>query len=301
MSQNSTVEYLEALQYAILSAQHAESRAFDVTNLSIQELVDCDTKYDQGCIGGNPVMAFPYIHKWGLVSRDNYPYIGFKQKCHKQRRKNPIAYTQSWGLIKAKNEQFMKTMLRNFGPISVGINGSDKSFLHYKGGIYDNISCKMRPNHAMLIVGYGEEINEDGLKRLYWIARNSWGRHWGEQGFMRVRRMDEKHNNGVCGISRNPSIALGASLLGSHEFVESWTQNTNLELIKSKNVSATPVGHYSLEGNASAKKENDPLAAFEPSTYDRYYIAAIPIAAFESHQQLHLTNKPESSLVIRNS
>lgn len=163
LSQNSTVENLDALQYAILSAQNAESRAFDDTNLSVQELVDCDTKYDQGCTGGNPVMSFPYIHKWGLVSRDDYPYIGFKQKCRKGKRKNPIAYAQSWGLIKAKDEQCMKTMLRNFGPIAVGINGSDKSFLHYKGGIYDSTTCKMRPNHAMLIVGYGEEINEDGL------------------------------------------------------------------------------------------------------------------------------------------
>jgi len=38
--------------------------------------------------------------------------------------------------------------------------------------------------HDISIVGYG--VTDDGQK--YWTVRNSWGSHWGEDGFFRVCR-----------------------------------------------------------------------------------------------------------------
>jgi hypothetical protein len=66
----------------------------------------------------------------------------------------------------------------------------------------------------VVIVGYGEEevTNQVGDTETirYWIARNSWGASWGENGFVRVKRgSGEKGVPGVCGIARSPSVALG--------------------------------------------------------------------------------------------
>jgi len=62
----------------------------------------------------------------------------------------------------------------------------------------------------MLIVGYGQEKSKDGTVQKYWIARNSWGSGWGENGYVRVARAGgRKGHKGVCGIARSPSVALG--------------------------------------------------------------------------------------------
>lgn len=58
-------------------------------------------------------------------------------------------------------------------PISVGIDGSSLDFQLYAGVIkvVYNGDCSADPNdidHAVLIVGYGSEGDED-----YWIVKNS--------------------------------------------------------------------------------------------------------------------------------
>lgn len=66
------------------------------------------------------------------------------------------------------------------------------SFNLYGGGIFlrnaeiieiDNQWTKDHGGHAIRIVGWGEE---DGVK--YWLVANSWGREWGEQGWIRIAR-----------------------------------------------------------------------------------------------------------------
>lgn len=150
------------LNQAVHKAQQIESKAINLAKLSIQELIDCDTKHNQGCIGGNPVMAFPYIHKHGLVSSNDYPYDGVQNKKCLDDDLPPIATTNSWGVLKAKDESTVEYALRHLGPISVGFNGGDKAFLLYSGGIFDSKLCSNHPNHAMLITGYGEEEDING-------------------------------------------------------------------------------------------------------------------------------------------
>lgn len=40
-------------------------------------------------------------------------------------------------------------------------------------------------NHAAILVGYGVDRQSNVS---YWLIRNSWGRDWGEGGYIRIER-----------------------------------------------------------------------------------------------------------------
>jgi len=68
------------------------------------------------------------------------------------------------------------------GPIACGI-AVPQALDDYTGGIYCDDSGDMEIVHDISIIGYGEEDGQN-----YWLVRNSWGTHWGEDGFFRVCR-----------------------------------------------------------------------------------------------------------------
>lgn len=50
----------------------------------------------------------------------------------------------------------------------------------------------MKPNHAVLIVGWGTEEVDDSIDSTenliqYWIVKNSWSTKWGEGGFAKIQ------------------------------------------------------------------------------------------------------------------
>ena len=79
-------------------------------------------------------------------------------------------------------EQNMLQEIYQRGPIACGI-AVPQALEDYTGGIYCDDTGNMDIVHDISVVGYGEE---DGQK--FWLVRNSWGTHWGEEGFFRVCR-----------------------------------------------------------------------------------------------------------------
>lgn len=68
------------------------------------------------------------------------------------------------------------------GPIACSIAATE-NLEEYKGGILNDTTPVKETNHAVSIVGFGED---NGVK--YWTIRNSWGANWGEDGFFRIVR-----------------------------------------------------------------------------------------------------------------
>jgi len=68
------------------------------------------------------------------------------------------------------------------GPIACGVAVPD-ALEAYTGGIFNDKTGNVNIVHDISVVGYGVE---NGVK--YWTVRNSWGTHFGEDGFFRVIR-----------------------------------------------------------------------------------------------------------------
>lgn len=79
-------------------------------------------------------------------------------------------------------ELAMMNEIMNRGPISCAV-ADPQSLIDYTYGIYFDETGRTSEDHEISVVGWGEE---NGVK--FWRVRNSWGSHWGEEGFFRVVR-----------------------------------------------------------------------------------------------------------------
>ncbi|XP_057747832.1 cysteine proteinase EP-B 2-like [Arachis stenosperma] len=172
----------------------------NLLSLSEQQLVDCATVTNNGCGGYDKDKAFEYIANQGLRSEADYPYMATDGMCDSQNVK-PVARISGYSDITPNNEQEMLRVVAT-QPISVSIEASGQAFQFYKQGVF-NGECGYTLNHAVNIIGYGQDTN--GNK--YWLVRNSWGTTWGENGYMRILR-EGGYPQGLCGIAMRPSYPI---------------------------------------------------------------------------------------------
>ncbi|XP_049398580.1 cysteine protease XCP1-like [Solanum stenotomum] len=171
----------------------------NLTSLSEQELIDCDTKYNSGCNGGLMDYAFQFIvSQGGLHKEDDYPYLMEEGTCDEKREESEVVTIDGYHDVPANDEQSLLKALAN-QPLSVAIEASGRDFQFYKGGVFDG-HCGTALDHGVAAVGYGSTKGLD-----YIIVKNSWGAKWGEKGFIRMKRNIGKAE-GLCGIYKMASF-----------------------------------------------------------------------------------------------
>ncbi|CAH9077934.1 unnamed protein product [Cuscuta epithymum] len=170
-------------------------------SLSEQELLDCDNPDNQGCDGGFKENAYNFIIKnGGIETEADYPYTGHQGRCNQATKKGKVVTIDGYDYVPAKNEKALQEAVAA-QPVSISIDATGRDIQHYESGIFTG-SCGVDLEHAMTVVGYGQEHGID-----YWIVKNSWGTHWGEKGYMRMQR-NIKDPNGLCGIAIDPSYPI---------------------------------------------------------------------------------------------
>ncbi|KAL3377141.1 hypothetical protein AABB24_003513 [Solanum stoloniferum] len=186
------------------SAVAAIEGAYQIANneqisLSEQQLIDCSTQ-NYGCKGGLMTNAYNFLlqnNVEGITTESNYPYEETQSICSTELQSAAVTIS-GYEVVPASESALLQAVANQ--PISVGV-AANEEFHFYGGGIYEG-SCSPKLNHAVTVIGYGTS-EEDGTK--YWIVKNSWGRSWGEEGYMRIVR-DVGVDGGHCGIAKIASF-----------------------------------------------------------------------------------------------
>jgi cathepsin L len=176
-----------------LEGQHF-AKTKSLVSLSEQNLVDCSRKQgNMGCNGGLMDYAFEYIKvNNGIDTEPSYPYQASDHPC-RFKAADVGATDTGFVDITSKDENALQQAVATVGPISVAIDASHASFQLYKRGVYHEARCSQTQlDHGVLAVGYGVEGSTD-----YWLVKNSWGKSWGEEGYIMMTR----NKNNQCGIA----------------------------------------------------------------------------------------------------
>ncbi|XP_069752012.1 tubulointerstitial nephritis antigen-like isoform X1 [Narcine bancroftii] len=183
--------------------------------LSPQNLISCNRHRQQGCHGGRIDGAWWYLRRRGVVSDGCYPFSNsdsrsrcmmFTRSAGRGKRQatmpcpntsshtNQIYQTTPPYRLSSNEKEVMKELIEN-GPVQALMEVHEDFFV-YKSGVYRHTPVmaekpekfRRHGTHSVKITGWGEEQGYDGQVHHYWIAANSWGRSWGENGYFKIAR-----------------------------------------------------------------------------------------------------------------
>ncbi len=158
--------------------------------VSPQDLLACAPT--GSCKGGAAGNAFAYFKTTGVLSEDCLPYVSgtshTEGTCPSRCQNGaPMKRYKCKDQIVAKGPAEIKATILQSGPVesAFGVYGD---FFTYKTGIYHHVTGDHVGGHAVKTVGWG---SEGGVN--YWVAANSWGPKWGDNGFFKIKE-------GECGF-----------------------------------------------------------------------------------------------------
>jgi len=196
--------------WAFATTEQIESYAalanISLTKLSTQEVTTCTPNPlhcggTGGCKGSIPQLGYSYIQLMGLTTNAEYPYwsgtTGLTGTCkYDLEKRTPVVSITGYDTLPRNDLEGTLDHLANVGPLAVAADASPWQL--YISGVFHG--CKytnnIALNHAIQLVGYGV----DPQHGAYWLVRNSWGKLWGEHGYIRLQREDDLQ----CGTDSTP-------------------------------------------------------------------------------------------------
>jgi hypothetical protein len=191
--------------------------------LSVQNVLSCtDKEAKDNCDGGRVAYAWGFIKDRGVVTENCYPYesgttsnIG---ECKLQlsdsdlqniaqhrkvtnikcpSRSNGEHYNFGPAYRVRNEDRSIKYEIHFRGPVQATLRITPDFFL-YRSGVYrcggssydrqNPRYANLAAYHSVRLLGWGTSINPlTQQQESYWIAANSWGTGWGENGYFHIR------------------------------------------------------------------------------------------------------------------
>jgi len=154
----------------------ASSKFYD---FSEENLKECNDR-GYGCSGGNAWAATNYFIKQGTVRENCDPYHDWDTGycvtgCPK------IKQVTGWRIL-PNDIDTLKNHVYNHGACYTTMYASFPGMGGYDGTSVLYYTGTESPNHAVLIVGWDDNMSHPGGAGA-WICKNSWGTGWGDEGF----------------------------------------------------------------------------------------------------------------------
>jgi len=197
--------------WAVATAGALETHVEIVANgtaaeVSYEQLVDCvenpqECGGDGGCGGATSELAMEYVKTHGIVAKAAYKgyQSGGDGKCNVAAK--PLVTTAGFVRLPENKMQPLLEALATQGPVVVSADAS--TWGAYRSGVFDDCTKNAIINHAIVAMGYGSDST---LKKDFFLIRNSWGKDWGEAGYIRVLRHKE---DSFCGTDPLPLDGVG--------------------------------------------------------------------------------------------
>lgn len=199
---------------------------------AIQQIVSCTPNPHEcggagGCQGATAELAMDYVAKKGCKTAEEMPYTASDGACPADLRLPSAAAPEAGSLLEVRGRGYERggasfgmvgfqklpendlepvmMALYDKGPVSISI-AAGMGWNAYASGIYDDCEKDAVIDHAVMLVGFGEDA---ALGAKYWQIQNSWGSSWGESGFIRLLRRSHKAEVEYCGVDNEPEVGSG--------------------------------------------------------------------------------------------
>ncbi|UHG90295.1 C1 family peptidase [Spirosoma oryzicola] len=209
-------------------------------DLSEAHLFYCIARSQGRTCGGSsggwwPGPAMDGFRDIGVTDETCYPYTAGDQNCTGRCADWANRVTKISGYTRLTNIADMKDWISKNGPMEACFTVYD-DFYSYKSGVYKKTSNKLEGGHCVCIIGY-----DDGAG--CWIAKNSWGTGWGDNGFFRI-------GYGQCGID--------SEMMGANSIVDTrWINTKKVVGLWTKNEERNAWAYLSDEGWKKISNNND--------------------------------------------
>ncbi|KAL0240868.1 hypothetical protein GEMRC1_006104 [Eukaryota sp. GEM-RC1] len=164
--------------------------------LSPQYVISCDS-LNKGCHSGSVTNSWDFVARHGVPLDSCVSYKSFDGSlsecpsvCDDGSRLKKYTADNTYDVT--QSEEGIMTEVERYGPV-VATFDVYSDFLTYKSGIYHHQTGYLLGSTSVKVMGWGEDNGEK-----YWLVANSWGVHWGEEGFARIRKGINE-----CGIEIN--------------------------------------------------------------------------------------------------